>query len=182
MHAERRLQTTPELRELRLGHHRVALQQPERQQARGEQRHLLSENIAQYLYRRTVDIGVLHHVAVLVRCQLLQPGIGIGIYGWYRPYFYALGSEHGKSVRKEVFGIEDNGRLKRCMGETVVYVRVYGLHIEQRPARIVFEFARIYHPKRVGLDLIPLLPGGSLSRTVILSRKVAADRRQPDNS
>ena len=64
---KRRLKRAPERRHLRLGHHGVALEKPDRNEHRADETGLLPEHVPEPLHKTAVQIAVLHGMAVLVR-------------------------------------------------------------------------------------------------------------------
>ena len=164
------LQSAPERRHLRLGHHGVALHRPEGHAEQADGRPLLPEQVAQRADDAPVEVVVLHGVAVLVGHELLEPRHRVAVDGRRGEELDALGEVHHQSVRLEVLGVDDKGNPHRAVGEAVGDVGLHRTDVEERMAGDVGRRVGIDDPHIARAHRAPLQPDGVRAPRVVLGR------------
>ena len=131
-HREGGLQPAAERRHHRLGHHRVALEHPDRKAQKPDRRALLSEHVARHADQSPVEVVVLHGMAVLVGHELLVPRHRVAVDGRRGKELHALGEVHHQPVGAEVLGVHDEGQAHRAVAESIADRGTHGIDVEER--------------------------------------------------
>ena len=131
-HREGGLQPAAERRHHRLGHHRVALEHPDRKAQKPDRRALLSEHVARHADQSPVEVVVLHGMAVLVGHELLVPRHRVAVDGRRGKELHALGEVHHQPVGAEVLGVHDERNAHRAVAESIADRGTHGIDVEER--------------------------------------------------
>ena len=130
---KRGLQRTAERRHLRLVHHSVPFEEPDRQQHRTKQTRLLSDHVTDPFHEPPVQVAVLYGVPVFVRHQLFEPRLGERGRRRNRLQLDPFRRPHHDPVRNEIFGMQNYREPQRAVLEPVGNMRPHRVHIIRHP-------------------------------------------------